>query len=127
MDIVEIEREFIPKLRDANPEKRSDAAIILGEIRSQNAVVPLIECLKDPIEEVRKNVAKALGYIKVIEAISALLQSLTDTSPFVRGNAFLALSQFDDLQCKKEALRILENEDHPWVLHLIRRVKEGML
>src|SRR6185503_16520920 len=63
---------LIQALGDADPLVRRSAASALGEMKSKNAVEPLIKLLKDDDTSVRKASAIALGRIGDTSAASAV-------------------------------------------------------
>jgi HEAT repeat protein len=84
-------------LKDADPEKRQEAAFVLGRIgpNAGPAVPALAEALQDESPRVRSNAALALFKIgsAARDAVPALILALKDDVALVRMDAALALSR----------------------------------
>jgi HEAT repeat protein len=63
---------LISSLRDTSKSVRERSAMVLGWIRSRDAIVPLLRALKDKDTEARKMAAWALGRIGGVKAVVAL-------------------------------------------------------
>ncbi|MCZ6679389.1 MAG: HEAT repeat domain-containing protein [Candidatus Poribacteria bacterium] len=98
--------EWIKGLRDGNPQIRTQAAIMLGELQVKNAVPELIKVLAvDPVVDVRLNAAKALGKIGDPVGVPALTEALKDEHRDVRKWAANGLRRIGT----PEALKALED------------------
>ncbi|UCG64155.1 MAG: HEAT repeat domain-containing protein, partial [Deltaproteobacteria bacterium] len=86
---------LITALGDGNPDARTGAAFILGDIgpEAKAAVPALIRALDDSDEEVRSYAAQSLGLIGhgTQEVISALIKALSDPEDYVGDRAAYAL------------------------------------
>jgi len=80
-------------LYDPSYKVRVDAALILGRLRQERSVAPLITALKDSQPAVRASAVRALGFIPTPSARSAVTSSLHDPAPVVRHMARYALRQ----------------------------------
>ena len=76
---------LIQILNDKNPEVRSSAAIILGDIGDKKEVEPLILALKIAVSNlVRGAAARALGKIGDVRAVEPLTRALSDPDRYAR-------------------------------------------
>jgi len=86
---------LITALGDENPDARTGAAVILGDIgpEAKEAVPSLVRALADNDKEVRKYAAQSLGLIGhgTQEVISALIEALSDPEDYVGDRAAYAL------------------------------------
>ena len=76
-----------------------DAALALGQMKAQSAVLPLIDLLRDsPLETVRFVAATALGEIKDQRVVVPLISALEDNeaTPAVKVAAATALGNIKD-------------------------------
>jgi hypothetical protein len=80
-------------LFDPSYKVRVDAALVLGRLRQQRSVAPLITALKDPQPAVRASAVRALGFIPTAGSREAVTASLHDPAPIVRHMARFALRQ----------------------------------
>jgi HEAT repeat protein len=124
---------------DADEELRSFAAQILGEIKSPDLIVPLVELFKSDNEELRTMAATALGqmgsvaipalfellenedtrllavrslsYIRHRETITPLLSVVQDSEVAVRLTAIEALGSFHDERIPPVLLNALNDTD----------------
>jgi HEAT repeat protein len=71
-------RGWLRDLASRNHWKRARAAEMLGKVRVQYAVGPLIEALADPVFDVRMRAARALGALGGHRARRALVATLAD-------------------------------------------------
>ncbi|MCU0630179.1 MAG: HEAT repeat domain-containing protein [Methanoregulaceae archaeon] len=81
-------------LQSRNKHVRLGVTEALGEIKSREAVEPLMQALHDPDNEVRWEAALALGEIGDGRAIPSLVERLKDSDRFVRYGAAVALDKF---------------------------------
>lgn len=84
---------LLPLLSHVDPGQRCMAAQLLGMLRSQLAVAPLIQALSDGDWAVRRDAAEALGQIGSVTARAALTPLLQDTQSRVRIAAARALGE----------------------------------
>ncbi len=66
---------------------------ILGELKDERAIEPLIGLLKDENSQIRKEAAKALGKIGDLRALEPLITTLDDQSSDVRDGAVIGLGE----------------------------------
>ena len=78
-------------LYDPSYKVRVDAALVLGRLRQERSVSPLITALKDPQPAVRASAVRALGFIPTPGSREAVTSSLNDPAPVVRHMARYAL------------------------------------
>ena len=86
---------LITALGDENPDARTGAAVILGDIgpEAKEAVPSLVRALADNDKKVRKYAAQSLGLIGhgTQEVVSALIKALSDPDHYVGDRAAYAL------------------------------------
>jgi hypothetical protein len=80
-------------LYDPSYKVRVDAALVLGRLRQERSVAPLITALKDSQPAVRASAVRALGFIPTPGSRQAVMSSLHDPAPVVRHMARYALRQ----------------------------------
>lgn len=130
---------LIDVLADPDEDLRIDAISLLGEMRDERAVLPLIEALRDnvtiyaasdaliktgkiavepliealndPNEKVREFVALDLDIIGDKRAIKPLIQALNDPYIGVRRKAAEALGEFDDTIAVAPLIEVLKDSD----------------
>ncbi|MCK4858041.1 MAG: HEAT repeat domain-containing protein, partial [candidate division Zixibacteria bacterium] len=83
-------------LKDEDSGVRWRAAKALGEIKSPEAVKPLMEALKDEDYDVRWRAALALGEIESPQAVKPLIEALQDEDSYVKWRAAEVLEKFAD-------------------------------
>ena len=101
---------LIVSLKTGDEKARAEAASQLGELRSGDAVKPLIAALRDDSIAVRGTAADALGKIGDHRALAPLLLLLRDANPKVRALAARALGALGDSQALP-VLRTLAKQD----------------
>jgi HEAT repeat protein/glycerophosphoryl diester phosphodiesterase len=84
---------LISALRDNNKSVRERSAMVLGWIRSEDAIVPLLWALNDEDTKTRKIAAWALGRIGGVKAKNALKEKLSDEDEDVVGYAKEAMQR----------------------------------
>ncbi|MFA5032665.1 MAG: HEAT repeat domain-containing protein [bacterium] len=87
---------YIQDLKYAVPQKRWEAAEILGNAGDIFAVPYLINALKDGVVKVRENSCEALGKLGDRRAVTPLIERLKDSYPSVRYAAGEALARLHD-------------------------------
>jgi hypothetical protein len=80
-------------LYDPSYKVRVDAALILGRLREERSVGPLIAALGDPQPAVRASAVRALGFIPTSGSREAVTKMVNDPAPIVRHMARGALRQ----------------------------------
>ena len=95
--------------RQANAAQRLRDETTLAFLRSDAAIVPLIQALRDPTSEVRVQAAEALREFSAPAALPALLPMLQDPDEEVRSAAALASG---DLGAPESLPVLLENLRH---------------
>jgi HEAT repeat protein len=104
---------LINALRDINPDVQRNAALALGELGDDGAVVPLIEALMDVHYPARGAVTKALGQIGDPQAVESLIMALRDHDILVRRRAATALGQIGDARAVEPLVQALNTDyDH---------------
>ncbi|MEP7292666.1 MAG: HEAT repeat domain-containing protein [Chloroflexota bacterium] len=83
-------------LRNADPEKRDNAARELSKSRDPRAVDALLLDLDHADWKVRRNAAQALGAIGDTRAVELLIRALQDRTLTVRSRAAVALGRIKD-------------------------------
>lgn len=89
---------LIASLKSDDGKVRAEAAVQLGELRSNDGVEPLIAALSDKLTGVRGSAADALGKIGNHRAVAPLLLMLEDPKYKVRALAARALGTLGDYQ-----------------------------
>lgn len=108
---------------------RLGAIEALGDIRSKNAVEPLIEKLKnDPDNEVRWVAALSLGQIGDMRAVPALVEALKDPDRYVRYGAVMSLEALSWTPENEETLAHMLIAQQEWkTLHAMKSGAVGPL
>jgi HEAT repeat protein len=88
--------ELLPLLKDQDPSVRANAALALGVLRHEPAVVPLITALEDSSPLVRQRAATALGRAAHPVAVAPLIEALRDSDEGVVREAAGALALTGD-------------------------------
>lgn len=123
-------------LANGGAHARRNAAWILGALRDERAVLPLVAQATDRVAGVRENVAWSLGAIRDQRAVEALARVVQqDESGDVRQKAAWALGAIRDPRAVDALLRALRDKDHDvrkqaaWALGAIRdgRAVEGLI
>jgi len=83
-------------LEEENPAFRLLAISAMGQIKSEEAVGPLLKALTDASPEIRRAAAGALWSIKSVKSTEALMGSLADPDPEVRRASAGALGSIGD-------------------------------
>lgn len=106
--ITKVPSLCIDLLKHTVPDVRRYAVYALGEMKSPEAVKPLIELLKDTDPGVRRYAVYALGEMKSPEAVKPLIELLKDADPRVRGYAAHVLREIIDILEEKEQFGVLD-------------------
>jgi HEAT repeat protein len=115
---------------------RRNAAWILGALRDERAVLPLVAQTTDRVAGVRENVAWSLGAIRDQRAVEALARVVEkDESPDVREKAAWALGAIRDPRAVDALMRAMRDPAHDvrrqsaWALGAIRdgRAVDGLI
>lgn len=101
---------LLKALRFENVRTRRNAAITLGNIRDEVAVLGLVEALSDLDDSVRLNAALALGQIG-IPSVVGLQKALKDNNKKVRTDAALALGMTGGSRAVEDLLEALRNDE----------------
>ena len=101
----------IELLKDKKADVRSSATRALGEIKSPEAVQPLLRLLKAEDAVVRSSAAEALGGIKSPEAVQLLLGRLKDKDWDVRSSAAEALGDIKAPEAVQPLIGLLKDKD----------------
>ena len=84
-------REQLENLKFWHPQRRADAAAMLGQIGGAEVVPALAERLRDKHSNVRWHAAQALGNIGHVSGDVPLAKALQDEEPNVRKRAAVSL------------------------------------
>jgi len=129
-EIVELAREglsqlgarsrdlIIEALASQNEAVRSNAVMVLGEMKYSESLPYVIGALSDSSRQVRCSAAFTLGEMGHSEAIEPLVTALTDSSDLVQDAASDALIKFDNLATKP----LLNALGHEINMHSIRAI-----
>ena len=98
------------KKRDSNLRKH--AAYLLGKIKSEEAVYPLINLLDDNDSCIRIIVVSALGNIKSGTVIDFLSKALNDENIFVRLSAYKNTGKDIPVEMVESLVDMLKSDDH---------------
>ena len=101
---------ILPYLSSPEVPVRGLAVELLGEIRSQSAMISLIRIQNDPSPEVRVRVAEALGRIDHPLAFEPLTAMLLDTAWAARFQAVQSLTRMKSLRSIHPLCLCLEDE-----------------
>jgi len=104
-------KNLIAALKSENWLIRGKAALALGEIKDQRAVLPLIAALKDEDGSVRSAAAEALGEIKDRRAVEPLIVTLEDKNWAVGMSAATALGKIKDPRAVEPLILALRHKD----------------
>ncbi|MBI2609394.1 MAG: HEAT repeat domain-containing protein [Deltaproteobacteria bacterium] len=115
----------LPKLKDPKNENvRINAAHILGEIQSLEAIPSLIQELSDMSELVREACVVALGKIEDREAVNPLINlMLYDSIPNVRLAAAAALGKIADEKALAPLVQVLNDPSHWTRIHAVEALE----
>jgi HEAT repeat protein/uncharacterized protein YfaP (DUF2135 family) len=102
MDVKAVRRLAL-MLAEENPAFKLLAISAMGQIKSEEAIPPLLEALSGGTPDIRRAAAGALYNIKSSKAVDGLMRALNDEDPTVRAAAAGALGNIGD----KKALRPL--------------------
>jgi hypothetical protein len=115
-----------PLLRDADPDLRFWAAVLLGRYLDvadlERDLIPLVE---DPDPRVRKAAIESLGRIGDELSASAAVRLLTDPVAFVRANAARAIGKLDRPELASQVAALLGDRDW-WVRFAAKQALEAM-
>lgn len=100
---------LVTALGDEDAGVRAQAAQVLGELGSRDAVPGLVARLADPSIDVRRAAAFALGEIGDGQAADGLAGALGDTAPDVRLAAMNALIELNDPRIVDPLIAALED------------------
>jgi HEAT repeat protein len=107
---------IIVVLDDKDKFTRCQAAHVLGVLKDEKAVYPLVKILRqDTYPLARQTAANALGEIGDEHAVPSLIDSLDDKAPLVRSASLVALNRItgEKVGLEKEAWADWWNADHP--------------
>jgi len=100
---------LIDGLNDPHPKVRWHSASLLGRMRDQRAVAPLIASLED--SEVQYEAVSALGEIGDSRAVDSLIPLLKNEDAGLRFRAAQALGQIGDKRAFEPLLALREDSD----------------
>jgi HEAT repeat protein len=83
--------DVLRMIEDKDPVLRKNAALLLGELASEDAISALCFAQKDADVSVRRAVITALAAIKTEESVACLVRSLTDEDSDIRASAALSI------------------------------------
>jgi HEAT repeat protein len=101
-------------LNDPDPFVRVEAIQNLGEIKKEQSLVSLFDCLNDENIYVRAYAAEALGKIGTIDVsltLSKLVSALDDPSSYVRAMMAAALGELQDARAIAPLKEMLQDKD----------------
>ena len=113
-EVQETLEVLLQKLKDPDPFVRVEAVQGLGDIQSEEALLPVCNCLDDENLYVRAYAAEAVGKIGHVDTSLALLRlisSLDDPSPYVRAMMLAALGELQDKRALEPIRQLLNDED----------------
>jgi HEAT repeat protein len=97
-------------LDEESPAFRLLAISVLGQIKSEVAVEPLLKCLSSGPADIRRAAAAALWSIKSVRSVQALARSLKDEDAEVRRLAAGALGNIGSTECLPSLTGLLVEE-----------------
>jgi hypothetical protein len=104
--------QLIDLLKHKDPEVRYYAAVVLGELKSQEAVDELIQTLSDADEDVRWKAMEALREIGDPAAKEAIKRQLEDPSEHIRLTAIRVLARLGAEELLDEIVPFLESPEY---------------
>lgn len=111
MDAPLVEERLMQRLASSVASATREAAtLVLGLVRSREAVDPLLRLVEDDEVGVRANAVWALGRIGDSRVSPALRRTLGDGDELVRGAAAGALGTLEDTESVDELLRVLRTD-----------------
>jgi len=114
MDAKAVDRLAL-MLKEENPSFRLLAISAMGQIKSEDAVGPLMSALYDPDVETRRAAAGALWGIKSLKSVAALIKALKDEDADVRRASAGALGSIGDKEPLYPLTGLLSEEGDPMV------------
>lgn len=102
---------LIEVLGDPRPEVRTEAALSLGDLNSEQAVEPLVQRLEDPVSAVRQAAAMALGRLGAGAGFEPLARALADGPVDLRFQAATSLAEIDPERAREPLRAALGDED----------------
>jgi HEAT repeat protein len=98
-------------LTDPDPALRSNAALVLGQLKDPRALPGLIQALSDPDLDVRWQAAEALGQIGDPQAAQALVAALRDPAEAVRRSAVHALVKLPGIDVRASLTELIRGQE----------------
>jgi HEAT repeat protein len=114
MDTKAVQRLAL-MLEEENPSFRLLAISAMGQIKSEDAVGPLLKALTGGTPEIRRAAAGALWNIKSMKSVDGLIAALKDLDPEVRRAAAGALGGIGDTKALYSLNGLLSDEADPLV------------
>lgn len=101
---------------------RATAAEALGELKSQNAIEPLITLLQDNEPQVQIAAIQALGKLGNLQAVQPLLTLLQGNNPDLQNQVVCALGDIGDPRAVEPLIDILEfKRNQPYQSFVVQR------
>ncbi len=101
---------LVAALTDGHPVVRTEAALALGELGSEDALEPLAERIDDPTPVVRQSALIALGRLGNGKSFAAVAQALREGPPDVRFQAATSLVEIDPERARPALLPALDDD-----------------
>ena len=99
---------WINKLTDPKRSVRSNAAVRLGELMDERAIIPLIQALQDSWHDVRMDAAKALNKFGN-SAVTPLLNTLANKNFRIRTEVVWLLYWIKDIRVVDPLIKMLQD------------------
>ena len=117
--------KLIEKLKNKNPAVRTNAALLLGEIKEPRAVEPLLIALKDEDPDVRKEASLALRMIGSL-AVEPLIAALKNKNVSVQDEAVSVLVKIGKPAVKplRAALKSEDSDIRKKVIWTLSKIAE---
>jgi HEAT repeat protein len=106
----EIITTLLQALESPNTQVRCNAALVLGDLRTEDAVIPFLKLLNDSDECLRAIAASSLGLIGDKRAVGQLVEALEDKAETVRTIAASSLGYLGDSQAIAQLEKALQDK-----------------
>jgi HEAT repeat protein len=108
-------------LADSNADLRIKSAYILGNVRTNAALLALLHALNDSDFRVRAEVCNSLGYYRTRLALTSLLEVLSRAEPlYVKTAALYAVKRMNDKQSLPALFELYTKELNPVFNELLK-------
>jgi HEAT repeat protein len=110
-----VEEHFLEALKDENKWTKMGAINVLGRLKSDDAVLPLISLLEDQEQMVRDEAAVGLSRINSRTALDPLFDLLEHERSYVREEAAWVLGEMKSKDAVPRLIKALDDEEAGWM------------